>query len=120
MSQGGGFHFIFFHSKIRGPKFCHKEEAFILFFFTQKLGDLLGDLIFVTTTRLSVFILINRLKNKKARPRDVLKGREPRKACNEGEDKLLGIHVRRIYRSMYIYIYIFSIPMEWQLFFVML
>ena len=54
MSGPESFCFNFFHTKIRGPKFCHKGEAFIFNFFTQKLGDLLGDLNFVTTNKLSV------------------------------------------------------------------
>ncbi len=54
MSQRESFCFNFFHTKIRGPKFCHKGEAFIFNFSTQTLGDLLGDLNFVTTTRLSL------------------------------------------------------------------
>ncbi len=63
MSQREGFRFNFFHTNIRGPKFCHKGEAFIFNFFIQKLGDLLGDLNFVTTTRLSVFIFLHKMQH---------------------------------------------------------
>jgi hypothetical protein len=38
LSQLEGFHFKFFHTKIRGPKFCHNGNPFVLIFFTQKLG----------------------------------------------------------------------------------
>ena len=44
-SQLEGFHFKFFHTKIRGPKFCHNGNPFVLIFFTQKLG---GPLFFVS------------------------------------------------------------------------
>jgi hypothetical protein len=39
MSQLEGFCFLFFHCKIRGTE-CHNGKAFVLIFFTQKLGDL--------------------------------------------------------------------------------
>jgi hypothetical protein len=39
LSQGGGFCFSFFHCKIRGPirgpKVCHNNKAFGIYFFTQ-------------------------------------------------------------------------------------
>ena len=59
MSQRECFCFKFFHTKLRGPKFCHKGEAFIFNFFSQKLGDLLGDPNFVTTRRLSLFLFFH-------------------------------------------------------------
>jgi hypothetical protein len=82
LSQRECFCFKFFHTKIRGPKFCHNGNAFVLNFstqklggpkfchrgegrevfifnfFNQKLGDLLGDLNFVTTRRLSLTTII--------------------------------------------------------------
>jgi len=40
VSQRESFCFNFFHTKIRGPKFCHNGNPFVLIFFTLKLGDL--------------------------------------------------------------------------------